>query len=194
MTYEELVSSVEEAANQKNREILERANQEATEIIRDAEEQAALIKSGYLKESLRRAGVEKNRLIYLTGEEIKASHILIKRDLFSRAFLTAREKLKDVRNSSDYPALFQRLLLETVREAGDGEYVLHIHSRDQKICETIVSDNHIPAKIQTDLESAGGLCLSSNDGKIMIYNTIESRLERAKDTYKLDIFTELIGG
>ncbi|PKL59084.1 MAG: hypothetical protein CVV33_09675, partial [Methanomicrobiales archaeon HGW-Methanomicrobiales-4] len=118
MTYEELVRSVEAAAAEKNRDILDRANREAEDIIREAEEKASAIKSGYLKESLRRAGVERNRQIYLTSEEIKSSHSHIKKDLFSQAFLVAGENLKDIRDTPGYPELFKRLLDEVLKEAG----------------------------------------------------------------------------
>jgi V/A-type H+/Na+-transporting ATPase subunit E len=191
MTYDELVSSVEAAAVQKNREILERASREAEEILRSAEKRAVDIKDGYLKESLRRAGVERNRMIYLNGEEIKASHSLIKKELFLQAFFIAKENLDNIRNSPGYPELFKRLLLEAIHEAGDGEYLIHITSIDKSICETIVIDHHIQAQIVTDLECTGGLSLSSSDGKIMICNTIESRLERTQDVLKLEIFNEL---
>ena len=192
MTYEELVGSVEAAAEQKNREILERANREAEEIIREAEEKAALIKAEFLKESLHRAEAERNRLTHLTNEEIKASLSHIKEDLFSQAFLVASADLKDIRRSPGYPELFKRLLEEAIREAGNEKHVLHISGQDQNICKTISSDYPI-SSIQVDLETAGGLSLSSSDGKIIVSNTMESRIERAKDIYKLEIYTELTG-
>ncbi|MFH0967310.1 MAG: V-type ATP synthase subunit E family protein, partial [Methanobacteriota archaeon] len=184
MTYEELVRSVEASAAEKNRDILECANREAEEIIREAEEKASGIKGGYLKESLRRATVEKNRQIYLTSEEIKASQSIIRNDLFSQAFLIAQENLKDIRDSPGYSELFKRLLEEAIREVGDGEHVLHITARDQSIFDTIGTDYQI-SDVFVDLESVGGLYLTSSDGKVTVYNTIESRLERTKEVFKL---------
>lgn len=192
MTYEELVRSVEAAAAQKNSEILQRANREAEEIIREAEAKASDIKSGYLKEGLRRAAVERNRQIYLTSEEIKAAHSRITQDLFSQAFLDAGEKLKDIRNSPGYPGLLRKLLEEAVSRAGNGADILHIADTDAGICKISASDLGI-LEIQGDIESAGGISLSSRDGKITVYNTVESRLERAKNLYKLEIFRKLTG-
>ena len=193
MAYDELVRSMEVAADQKNSETLERASRDAEEIIRDAEKRASVVREGYLQDARHRAGVERNRLMYLTNEEIKAFITREKEELFSKVFLVALEKLSVFRESPRYPELFQKLLDEAVLETGTEEYVLHIDRRDLRTCELIRTRHQIPPVILTDLECAGGLSLASSDGKITLDNTVESRLEKAKSAYKLEIFTELSG-
>jgi vacuolar-type H+-ATPase subunit E/Vma4 len=45
-----------------------------------------------------------------------------------------------------------------------------------------------------DLHSAGGLIASARDGMVVVSNTVESRLEKAKDSLKLEIFAALFSG
>ncbi|HWQ66213.1 MAG TPA: V-type ATP synthase subunit E family protein [Methanospirillum sp.] len=193
MTYEELVSSVEAAAEEKNCEILDNANREAEDLISDAEQRATEVKEKFRQVSIRSAEVERNRITYLTKEEVKASITEVKKDLFSQAFGIAELELKDIRHSSGYTDLMRALLFEAIREIGDDGSVLHIDIRDQQICEEIIAEIRIKPLILTDIECVGGLQISSSDGKIRIYNTIESRLDRVKDAYKHEIFVALAG-
>jgi len=51
----------------------------------------------------------------------------------------------------------------------------------------------VQCNIQSDIESIGGLCVSSSDEKITVLNTIESRVERARELLKQEIFGVLYG-
>lgn len=192
MTYEELVRSVEAAAAQKNNEILQRAQKEADEILREAEADAGKVKDKYLHDSLKRAQIERNRQIYLTSEEIKATHTNIARELFFLAFKAAEERLRTIRETPGYPEMFRKLYDEARMQAGRGEHILHISDLDSDIGTEISSDVLISG-LEHDLNSSGGIILKSRDMKITILNTVESRLEKAQDLYKLEIFKALTG-
>lgn len=194
MVYEELVSSMEEAAEQKNREILERAGREADEIINETEKGAEAIRSRYMQDSARQAEVERNRQTYLATEEVKSAISIEKENLLKEAFLSAAENLKELRNTPGYPDLFKRLLVEAQSEVRGKEFVFHIDSRDNDLCREIIAELHLSAVIKPDLESAGGVVVSSSDERIVVQNTVESRLEKAKNIYRLDIIGELTGG
>jgi vacuolar-type H+-ATPase subunit E/Vma4 len=49
------------------------------------------------------------------------------------------------------------------------------------------------SEIVGDLTSAGGLAVSTKDGKVVVSNTIESRLNNAKELLKREIFSTLFG-
>jgi len=193
MVYEELVSSMQEAAEQNNRETIERAARQADEIISDAQKQAAGIRHRQMQERIRQADVERNRQTYLATEEVKTAISHVKEQLLHDAFEAAAEDLSGIRSKPGYEALFERLLTEAVHEVRGKEFIFHIDPRDRDLCNRIIQDHQFSGIIRPDLETAGGLIVCSSDERIMVHNTIESRLERAKDVYRMDILLELTG-
>lgn len=193
MAYEDLVCSMETAAEQKNHEILEKANREAAEILRDSEERAASVIERCLQESRHSADVERNRLSYLASEEIKTRIAEVKKELYSRAFAIARESIRDIRTEESYPTFFEDLLHEAVREIGTGKMIIHVDPRDTDLCSKILEKNQIQATVVADIVSDGGLQVAGENGKIVTSNTVESRLEQAKERLKLEVYSGLAG-
>ncbi len=70
---------------------------------------------------------------------------------------------------------------------------VHVDKQDENLIKGILSDLNSSGKVKTDLQTAGGLVVSTPDGSVNISNTIESRLERAKEQKKLQIYTALFG-
>jgi len=194
VTYEELVSSMEDAAEKKNREILDRAKLEAAETLKDAEEKAREIKERNLQNSRRATEVERNRLTFVTHEEVKSRISGVKKELYEKAFSMAGDRLQNIRESESYPVFFRRLLSEAVPQVGTEGLVLHIDARDLELCTKLADELTIDGTISTDIITAGGLNVSSDNGTVVALNNIESRLEKAKEQYKLEIFTEITGG
>ncbi len=185
---------MQEAAEQNNRETIERAARQAVEIISDAEKQAAEIRHRQMEERVRQAEVERNRQTYLATEEVKTATSHVKEQLLHNAFDAAAEELSGIRSEPGYPALFERLLTEAVHEVRGKEFIFRIDPRDRDLCNRIIQDHQFSGIIKPDLETAGGLVVCSSDERIMVHNTIESRLDRAKDVYRMDILQELTGG
>ena len=86
-------------------------------------------------------------------------------------------------------------VLEEVVSELEGEPIeLHIDRRDETLCKKILSDLHLNCGIVTDITTAGGLEAATNDGRFVVFNTIESRFGRAKVLLKPEIFAILYGG
>jgi hypothetical protein len=73
------------------------------------------------------------------------------------------------------------MLKEAVLELEGEDIQLHIDKRDESLCKKLLSDLHLNCEIVTDLTSAGGLNAGTKDQKFIIFNTIESRFEKAKE-------------
>jgi vacuolar-type H+-ATPase subunit E/Vma4 len=192
MTYDELVRSVEAAAEEKNREVLERAHRESDEIIRQAHEQAAEISNGFLHESNRALEVERNRLSYLAKQEANASIIQVKQEIFNLAFSHAQTSLKNFRETPGYAEFMRRIIAEASFDLND-PYILHVDPRDLTLVTTITKEQGITSPIKADIECSGGVVISDRQGSITISNTIESRLKKAMDVYSIEIFSEISG-
>jgi V/A-type H+-transporting ATPase subunit E len=193
MAYENLLKSVEESAQEKEHELREKARSAVQLISEDAKNQEILIQQSLLAESKKAATIEKNKLIYLTKGDNKEKLIKTKEAIFSRAFGEADQRLSNVRKNPKYPEILKNLTREAVGALGGEKFRIHIDKRDENQIKTTLSELNLSGEIIADLQSSGGLVVSTQNKNVKISNTFESRLERVKDQKKLEIYAILYG-
>jgi V/A-type H+-transporting ATPase subunit E len=193
MAYENLLKSVEESAQEKERELREKARSAVQLISEDAKNQVTVIQQSLLAEAKKAATIEKNKLIYLTKGENKEKLIKTKEAIFSTAFGDAEQRLSHVRKDPKYPDILKSLTREAVGALGGETFRIHIDKRDEKIIKKILSELNLSGEVIADLQCAGGLVVNTQNESVKISNTLESRLERVKEQKKLEIYTVLYG-
>jgi len=193
MAYENLLKSVDESAKEQERELRENARVTIENIKKKAREQAGLIRQSQISDAEKSASVEKNKLMFIAGAENKARLIRIREQLFSSAFNEAKLRLSRLRNDPEYPDIFKKLTADAAGALGVGTFHVHVDKRDEEICKKTLAALNLDAGIIPDLASAGGLVACLPDGSVIISNTVESRLERAQDLKKLEIYSILSG-
>jgi V/A-type H+/Na+-transporting ATPase subunit E len=193
MAYENLLKSVEESAQEKERELREKARSAVQLISEDAKNQVTVIQQSLLTEAKKAATIEKNKLIYLTKGENKEKLIKTKEAIFSTAFGDAEQRLSHVRKDPKYPDILKSLTREAVGALGGETFRIHIDKRDEKIIKKILSELNLSGEVIADLQCAGGLVVNTQNESVKISNTLESRLERVKEQKKLEIYTVLYG-
>jgi len=193
MAYENLLKSVEESAQEKERELREKARSAVQLISEDAKNQVTVIQQSLLAEAKKAATIEKNKLIYLTKGENKEKLIKTKEAIFSTAFVDAEQRLSHVRKDPKYPDILKSLTREAVGALGGETFRIHIDKRDEKIIKKILSELNLSGEVIADLQCAGGLVVNTQNESVKISNTLESRLERVKEQKKLEIYTVLYG-
>jgi V/A-type H+/Na+-transporting ATPase subunit E len=194
MSYENLIASVEVNAEEISKDMVEKANREAGEIRRDAHVKAERIRKMHRENASKAAESERNKLVSSANEEAKMRIMKAKDAIFQKAFVEAERNLSSVRSLPQYGDTFKEMVREAMRELEGETVVLHIDPRDEQLCRKTVQELQIQGDIVTDLDSAGGLVASTADGRYIILNTIESRLERAREILKPEIFSILYGG
>ena len=193
MPYEQLIESVELCAEDKIRGIKEKANQDAENIKAEAQGKDEIIKKKYLEAIKRTVDSERRKSLAKINEENRMQLVRAKDDVFSHAFTDAKKILSSERSRSDYENIFRKLLEETLRELEGEEILLHIDKRDEALCKKLLPELKSNCEIVTDVTCAGGLNASTKDGKFIIFNTVESRFERAKVQLKQEVFAILYG-
>jgi V/A-type H+-transporting ATPase subunit E len=174
-------------------ERIQKAHQEGEEIKRSAEAKAETIKASHLENAQKSAEIERNKLIYNAKAENKMRIIKEKDAVIQRAFFDAKKSLDSFRDHPSYKEDFKKMLQEAVRELEGEKVSLHIDTRDETLCRQVLDELGRNSEIVGDLTSAGGLAVSTKDGKVVISNTIESRLNNAKELLKREIFSTLFG-
>jgi len=86
MAYENLLRSVEESAQERERDLREKARNAIQAISEETRNQVSAIQQSFLEESKKTAAIEKNKFIYVTKGENKEKLITTKEKIFSTAF------------------------------------------------------------------------------------------------------------
>ena len=193
LAYENLLKSVDESAQERERELLENARVTIESVRKKAREQAELIQQSQISDAEKSAEVEKNKLMYIAGAENKSHLITIKEQLFSSVFNDATLRLSHLRKDPEYPDIFKKLTMDAAEALGAGTFHAHVDKRDEDLCRKTLASLNLHAEIIPDLDSAGGLVASLPDGSVIISNTVESRLKRAQELKKLEIYSTLFG-
>jgi len=193
MTYENLIGSMELGAEKRIKEMMNKAHQDAEEIKRTAEAEAETIKSSYLDNAEKSVEIERNQLIYSVKAETKMRVIKEKDAAIQRAFAEAKKRLSDFRDRGTYKENLKDMIQEAVGELEGEKVRFHIDKRDEDLSKQILAELNQNSEIITDLTSAGGLNVSTRDEKVVVFNTIESRLNNARELLKREIFSTLYG-
>ena len=193
MAYEDLLKSVEESAREKELELRNREAAAVDEIKARAKKQVEAIRQVHIDEANKSITTERNKMFYLTKAENKELLIRVRETAFERAFSEAEVRFKGLRSDPKYPAVFENLLKEAAGALGDEASVVHIDPRDEALCKKTLSLLHLSSEIRTDLVTEGGLVLSLPDSSVVISNTVESRMQRAKELKRKEIHAILTG-
>lgn len=193
MDYESLMRSMEASADEKKREVIEKARREASAIVEDARANAAEIEKTHLLRATEAAVRDRNRSLYLARSEVKREIAGIKHEMFNRAFVGARTRLASMRDNNGYIVRFKKMAEEAASALGSHEIVLQVDKRDEALCRSAMPSNEHVYDIRPDIESIGGLNASTPDGKVVVLNTTESRLETARERLKMEVFSALFG-
>ena len=89
-----------------------------------------------------------------------------------------------IRSDPVYPMVLRRLIQETMAELEGTLEDIHLSQleadpRDRELLEQILEDMRLDLSIEYGLNCWGGLVAKSNDGRVVIINTLEARFNRA---------------
>jgi V/A-type H+-transporting ATPase subunit E len=152
-------------------EILAQARMEAHQIEEDSSELASAPAAAERARILHRARLEALRIV---GD--------VREDLVDTAINRARERLTSIRGGSSYLAILRALIQEALTElgtGGTGTADLLADPRDETLVEIIIDELRLNSRVSYELNCWGGLIARSDDGRVVVINTFESRLERA---------------
>lgn len=154
------------------------------QILGQAREEAESVKREVCEEIAAPARAEGSRLI----NEAQLGALRIRDEARQRAIEKTRERvqarLAEVRGRDGYADLMRRLLQAAVDDVritmGQDEDVhLQADARDEALIEEILQDYDQDLSASYDLEVWGGLIARSQDDRVTVNNTLESRLEQA---------------
>ena len=163
------IQEIEKNALAQVHEILAQARMEAQQIEEDSSANVSTPAVAERARILHRARLESLRIV---GDVMD--------DLVDTALTRARERLASIRADPCYPDVLRTLTEEALAElASDGNAQLLADPRDERWLKNILSDMKLELPVRYELNCWGGLIAKSADGRVVVINTFEARLERA---------------
>lgn len=179
MGVSELLEAIEARGKEERKKILSRSNKTAKRLIEEAEARAKEISESILEQEDPELEVTRTKIL---GEsELKKTRSLaqVKNQLVEEVFDKARQKLSKVRERNDYKSILHKLGDEVL--TGE-DLIICVDKRDIPLIQNILASRNLNAEVRPGQNSLGGLVVETEDGSISVHNTIESRLEKRRES------------
>jgi vacuolar-type H+-ATPase subunit E/Vma4 len=193
MAIDDLIKAVEVSGQERIIEIQERSKAEADEIIREAQAKDLPIKQRFMEDAAQSVAIQRNKILSEAREKSRMEIIKSKNEIFESVFDEAVRNLVSVREKPQYREILKRLLGEALGDLRNDRVILHIDKRDEALFTDILHEMNVSGELVPDLSCAGGLNAYSRDERFVVFNTLESRLKKAKEIYRPEVFSVLFG-
>ena len=194
MALEDILRALEEKAEVRIQAVQADSQQRVAEIMSEVERDAERTRRARLKKVEDAVRSESTAIIY--SAQLKAKNELIKaqEETVDEAFRLAEQKLKELSREERYSKILVVLLNESLEFFEGSEVLIQVRPDDRGLVEKMMAEKQQPYRISdTPLEASGGLVVSSPGGEVVVSNTFESRLDRARDKLRLAISNTLFG-
>jgi vacuolar-type H+-ATPase subunit E/Vma4 len=188
LALEDILRALEEKADTRIEVIESEARQRVQEVLAEVEKETARTRRQRLKKVEDQIKSEASGIVY--SASLKSKNLIIKaqEETVDEAFRIAEERLAKLYQRQDYPQVLEILLGECLEFFPEGEVLVQVRPTDRDLVEKLMSARRRPYRLsETPLEASGGLVVSNLEGQIVVSNTFESRLVRAKDHLRLQI-------
>jgi V/A-type H+-transporting ATPase subunit E len=194
MAYEELIHSMEADAQLRVLEVREAARREIEETREAARREIEETRKHLLADITRRIEVERHQRLYRAREETKAGLARVREEYLRHAIELAGERLGTMRGHDGFAGVLEGLTREALEALSEPGGRVHVDPRDQAAARVFVEELQGQPLLVPDLESSGGVIVESADGRITVDNTFASRLVRAGEVYRRELYDRLFGG
>ena len=184
MSLQVILDSIRAAGEAQLRDLDLRKSAEIREILADSDLQAQEIQEEARETAALPAGRERARIIHRA--RLDGLHNLgnVREALIDTTLDQTRGRLANLRADSAYPQVLRQLAEEALAEVSGSleeaaKACLDADPRDQELVVKILTDLGLTLPINYNLDCWGGLIAQSEDGRVVVINTLETRLERA---------------
>jgi len=183
MGLEAILQAISASGDAQVQEIEAHASAHVDEILANARLEAARIKEQAFNAALTPVARERSRIIHQAKLEVLHTTGNLRETLVDTSLERACSRLALIRTETIYPEVLRRLTQETLAEiklssVGSEMICLEIDSRDRDLLADILTALKLDLPVRDDLNCWGGLVAKSEDGRVVVINTLEARLER----------------
>ncbi len=186
MGLEDILHAMEQETEGEVGEIVAEAEATAEKMMAEGQERVCQIMERHRQEIAPTLSAEEARITNEARLEALKAVMQTREELIDGAFHAAQEQLRDLRSRADYPEILERWTREVFEELGE-DLVVDVGQEDMELIRSLLEKMGVAATINSGLDSAGGLSATSGDGRILVVNTIDSRLENARQALRREV-------
>ncbi|GAV53678.1 hypothetical protein ZYGR_0AK01800 [Zygosaccharomyces rouxii] len=198
---------IRKEAEEKAREIQLKADQEyeieKTSIVRN---ETSNIDANF-EDKMKKASLKQQITKSTVSNKMRLKVLTAREECLDAVFEKALEDLrKIVGKEKDYKPILKSLILEATFRLLESKVIVKVSAKDKKVAESLVESISKDYKEETgsdldiaiseealDKKTAGGAVITNADGKIVVDNTLESRLNMLSQSALPAIRLELFG-
>lgn len=186
-----------EAQAEANQNLVE-ARAKADSILHSAQQQAARVREGILE----RARVEAERIHsqVLATAQMKARTVELehREKLLVQILQTACDQLPSVQKWTEYQSIAANLVYEAATQLRSKDLIIRADQHTQslltgQVLEDLSKKLDLKLTLGTPLEKGTGVVVETADGHLQFDNTLETRLDRLRNTLRSPIYRILVG-
>jgi len=183
MSLQAILDTIRAVGDAQIREIERSAQSQASEILAQARMEAEQVEEDASANASAPAVAERARIIHRV--RLDALHIVgsVRENLVDTTITRTREHLASFRSDSAYPMVLHTLTKEALEQLtsseGDRKHQLLADPRDEVLMEEILKDQNPNISVRYELNCWGGVIAQSEDGRVVVINTLEARLKQA---------------
>lgn len=192
MALEEMLVALEQEGQETVDRIESQAKAHENQILKEAKEEADRIRSDHIKKMEDQVRMERSRIINGAHFQVKKEVIRMKEAMMNEVFSEVSKRIENLRNDASYKDIFEKLTTEAVSGIA-GKALVSIDPADENLGREVLDKMKIDYELALSNKCLGGLIARSEDGRIILNNTIDSRLDKAKQLLKTDVLKVLFG-
>lgn len=184
MSLEAILEAIRANGEDQILEIERRANTQAQEILAEAHIEVQRIENETCAEVAAPAIRERAHILNRAHLEVIQIMGSVRQTLVDAAIEQCCQRLTGIRATSGYPVAMHHLTEEALSELVQSSEAptdvrMEADPRDQELLDEILHGLEIDLPRSYDLNCTGGLAVMSEDGRVVVINTLEARLDRA---------------
>jgi len=180
----DILQAMESEAAREREGILAEARATAERILAQARAEAEVRRRQRVESELRSVRAEQARQLNDAKLACLKRLAAARDSLLDTAFRDAGDRLARLRGSPAYEHALRRLLVEAAAEVGPGPIVLRVDPSDVGLARELSAALGLAAQVQPTAACVGGLDVADAEGRIVVHNTFESRLRRAREALR----------
>ncbi|MBI5043912.1 MAG: hypothetical protein HZC10_08850 [Nitrospirae bacterium] len=192
MSHQDLIKALLQDGRRQCEQIIEKAKADAEETVKNAERELEQLKKEELKkiesdikiksvETLNRAKVNSE------GKVLKAKY-----EIIENIFQGAAKRFSEIKDSKEHPTVFEKLCKEILGDI-KGDTKIIIDKEDAKLFKKLFPDINVKIEPFQGNSRISGIELVTQNGSVIIKNTLISRLEKIKPELMLELNKLLFG-
>lgn len=192
MSIEDILQALDDECRAECQEIFRRAEQEAKQIIEKAQAEAESIRQARLAKVKAEAQSEAVSLLYSARLKSKNEVIRAKEKVVEEVLAEAVRRLEGLRSRADYREILEGLIDEGLTRVS-GKVVVRVDPADRELAEQIMRGKGLDFEVRPDIKTLGGAVITDAAERVEIINTLEERLNRAREKLRMQVSGILFG-